>query len=356
VSLTELNDSAPAEGVTTADPPAADSGVTTATSPTAEKGADNLVDHLMKVMNEKEESPSSDEPGSDTTAKAASESDKATTSDDQTDDEEDLAPEELARLNQKTRTRITKLLDQRQTLRNEVQTTKTELERQKPLVEDYEKIRGFMRQHDISPKDFSDALRLTGLVQTNPIEAFKAMQPIYARLAQAAGAVLPDDLAEDMRLGRITQQRAHELAVARASQNVNQQRAAREAERQQREQAEQAQRQEAERAQKHAQDMAKVGDQLAAEKVATDPDWKLKEKSVEDLLKLDLVQNGMPKDANDLRARFNKIVGEVEKRFAVFKPKPAAIARPPQTSSSPAKQLPPAKSFEEHMARMMDGM
>lgn len=121
-----------------------------------------------------------------------------------------------------------------------------------------------------------------------------------------------------------------------------------------RQEREDRQRQDDERVQ-HSRSMARIGDQLAAEKAQTDPDWKLKEPLVVDALEVDLVRNGMPKDEKDLRARFSAAVKAVETKISGFTPKPRPMNGHQQSSSSPgAKSQPAPKSVQEAVLRALD--
>lgn len=352
MSLTE--DGLPAEAVsgeTTAATPPATSGDSSAVTPAADTGVIGIVDKVLDTM--RESSPDS-EPGKGPAGDTAEVADPAKPEQPVKDDDSEITEEEMARLNAKTRNRITSLLDQRRTLHTENQTLKTETDQLRPDADEYRKITAFMKANDVSPNDAGQALQLAALISTNPQEAFRAIQPIYTRLAQMTGAVLPNDLAEDMRLGRITQERAYELAAARAATALGQQQNTRLSQRQQ-EQQDAAQREAAERT--HAQQVqafARTGDALAAEKAQTDPDWKLKEPFVVEALKLDLSQNGMPKDEAELRARFGTVVKGVEARLAQFRPATNPVQAPVRAgTSSSAPNATPPKSMQEAIFRAM---
>lgn len=328
-------------------------GATAADSPAADSGELTLVDAVMNALDGKEDSPSSDEPGADAVkaeADAPADAGKSDTSD-ETEDPSALSDEEMAKLNSRTRDRISDLLTQRRTLSDELRTSKEDAERNRPAVENYEKIQSFMRDNDLSPRDAGEALNLAALIRSNPDEAFRRLQPVYMQLAQIAGAILPNDLAEDVRLGRITQERARELSTARAADAVHRQ----QADRQQARQQEQSQRQAADNQARHAQDMARAGDDLAAEKAKSDPDWKLKEPLMVTALHADIARNGMPKSAADLRTRFDAAYKDVTRQVAAFRPAPKATQRVSQSASSAAHtSAPPPKSVQEAVLRALE--
>ncbi len=349
MSLTEDQDLAGPtgeQGATPADPPAADEGVK------------SLTDAVLSALDGPEASPTSaSEPGTEA-AEAVSESGEAQNAEKSESEEGTektaLTDEEMAQLPVKTRARIDDLITQRRELRGELTGAKAELDEIRPQAENYARIQRFLRDNDLSPQDAGQALSLAGLIQTNPAEAFRRIQPIYAQLAQKIGAALPADLAEDVRLGRITQQRAYELSQARAASQISQQQVARQGQREQERAEQERQNAEVERRQNHARSMARVGDTLAGEKAQTDPDWKLKEPLVSDALEIDLHRNGMPVDEADLRKRFSTAYEQVTKRLASFRPAPKPTVKSPLSSSSPATSAPAPKSVQEAVLRALE--
>lgn len=332
-----------------------DQGVTAADTPAAENSGEmTLVDAVMNALDGTEDSPTPDEPGAKadkTDEDAPGDASKDDTSDEEPEDPSALSDEEMAKLPARTQARISTLLDQRRALSSELKASKEEFERAKPAIENYGKIQSFMREHDLSPRDAGEAMTLAGLIQTNPVEAFKRLQPVYMQLAQIAGAVLPNDLAEDVRLGRITQERARELSAARAADAVHKQQAGRHQAKEQ----EDTQRRETEQHQEHVRTMARAGDDLSAEKAKSDPDWKLKEPLMVTALQADLARNGMPKSAADLRQRFDAAYKEVTKQVSAFRPAPKATQRAaPSASSAAQSTAAPPKSVQEAVLRALD--
>lgn len=336
------------EGVTPADTPAADHG--------AEK---SLTDAVLAALDEPEGSPTSTEqPGTDAAKAEASTSDDADKADESdsegSPDKTELTDEEMSQLNARTRTRIEDLLTQRREMGEELRTVKASVDEMRPAAENYGKIQQFLRDNDLTPQDAGQALSLAGLMVTNPAEAFRRLQPIYAQLAQIAGATLPSDLAEDVRLGRITQERALELSQSRAAAAQGQKSAARTAQRDQARQSEEAREREVESRKQHAAAMSKVGDTLAAEKAQTDPDWKLKEPLMVDALEADIARSGFPKDEADLRERFKRVYDAVTKQVSSFRPAPRATNGRPQSSSSPGTRADPPKTMQDAVLRALE--
>ena len=335
------------QGVTPADPPAVEQDDIAATS-TADEGEKSVRDAVLSALDDSEDPPSEDEPGSNADKADDAETEKKDAEPDAEDDE--FTEAEKAKLNSKTRERIQKLLDQRHETRQQAETLKSEIEQLRPEAEGHRKIQAYLRENSISAEQAGQALFLAGLMQSDPEAAYRQLEPVLRDLASRVGVSLPEDLMNDVRQGNITQDRAAELAKARAQ--------ATEAERRQsalaeRTKAEAAAR-EAEQRSEHVGRMAKLGDALAAEKAQADPDWNAKQSFVADRLRRDIQENGLPKDEKDLRTRFAKAVGDVTLEFQKIVPgKPKPIRPVASTGSSAEVQTPP-KSAREAVLRALD--
>lgn len=356
MSLTEdqnesITPSGDAEGAQIAVTPAAETDESLADTSTAD-GEKSFTDAVLSALDEPEDSPAStenegaaeDKPADAASDDAAKDADKAKT---EGEDESDLTEKEMAALNDKTRTRIQTLLEQRRERAAEVETLQSEVEKLRPAAESYAKVTDFMRENKLTAEDAGQALQLAGLVNRSPTEAYAALKPIMEKLAEQAGMTLPSDLADDVRAGRITQQRALELSQARAQSTLSKRQAdeARTAEERQQKEAEQ----ERERAGKveHIRKLTTIGDQLAADRAQSDPDWKLKEPLVVDKLRIDLADNGLPKDEAELKTRFDKIVKDVTVYLRGLQPDRKPQLKPvPSGSSTDATTEPPKDATE----------
>lgn len=320
-------------------------------SPANEEATPSITDAVLAALEPKEASPASeDEPGSedtDTKGEEPAETKDTDKSEEERKDEEfELSEKEMAALNDKTRNRIETLLTQRREKAELVERFEKEVESLRPEAESYRKVTQFMRDNNLAPQDAGQALRLAGLMQTDPMAAFEELKPIMARLAEASGSVLPQDLADDVRAGKITQGRALELAKSRAQETLSR-RTLEDGRKREAEAAQQAQQRQ------HLATMVSAGDALAASRAQTDPDWKLKEPLVVDKLKLDIGQNGIPKDKADLTARFDRIVNEVTTYLRTVAPAKTPEVKPKASVSSTEQKLAPPKSAHEAVMRAL---
>lgn len=80
----------------------------------------------------------------------------------------------------------------------------------------YNNVQTFLTNNGIEPNEAAELLMIGGLMKRNPVEAWKRALPTIQKLAVAAGAVLPNDLAERVRRQEITREAAIEISRARA--------------------------------------------------------------------------------------------------------------------------------------------
>lgn len=300
-----------------------------------------------------EDTPASAESGPDP-AEADPGSDTAPDAKDGQAEESDLTEAEKAALPERTRRRIEQLLDDRRTSRAEAEAARAEVETLRGDAERFQSISEFMRENSVSSQDAAQALEIAGLIQTDPEAALRHLQGLVTALSQKVGAVLPSDLEEDVRYGRITQERANELARTRARAQSQEDLAARERERAQ--QVAQEQREARERDAKiaHVKALAVIGNEIAAKAAQSDPDWKLKEPLVAERLRAHFQVHGVPEDGNAFRGVFNGIVKDVTGLLRQLAPERKAPVTPAPSSSSPRQTLPPPKNAIEAALRALD--
>jgi len=80
----------------------------------------------------------------------------------------------------------------------------------------YQNVQGFIDSVGISPEEARDALMIAGHVRTNPVEAWRMLQPTVQKLLVAAGEILPDDLRGLVERGEMSQAAALEVSRSRA--------------------------------------------------------------------------------------------------------------------------------------------
>lgn len=114
--------------------------------------------------------------------------------------------------------RFKKLVSQRNELRSEV-------DRLKPLADDYQQVQSFMDQNNLAPNEVAQAMQILSLLKTDPLKAREALKPTLDLFASLSGDVLPDDLRAKIDDGYLDESTAKEVAALRAQNNVRAQQA-----------------------------------------------------------------------------------------------------------------------------------
>ncbi|MPZ19557.1 MAG: hypothetical protein GEV06_16800 [Luteitalea sp.] len=220
----------------------------------------------------------------------------------------DVTEEELTALSGKTRRRIEYLANERKTLTDEVASLK-------PKAAEADQLRAYMQQTNLSSDEFNNTLRIVSLIKegTDPHGVLQALGPIVEHFQKQAGAVLPADLQEQVRLGYVTQEHAQEMAQLRSRTHFADVRAQKTAE-----QTEQDKRQ------REQADIVRTVSDTATKwetaKRTSDPDWHLKADRVHELVELHVRRDGYPRSNDDLSKMLNGIHDKVTKEIKRFRP------------------------------------
>lgn len=306
-------------------------------------GSKSLVDSIVDAVNKQGESPSSEdnsEEHSDDDAKAADAStveggdaDKA--ADGKKADAEasdDLTKEEYDNLKPKTQKSIDRLREKVSTVGAELEEANARLAEQQPLIEEHQRLRGFVDHYGISDNDLNEALDIVRYMYTDRAKALEVLTEKVESLRVATGARLPDDLAEQVKEGQITQAYAQELSQRRAAE------AQRKADDERRAVDDDRRRQQA--LAENKKTFETTLEKCEASWKSSDPDYPKKRRHLE-LVMLDSMQrlrkNGrLPVGAAETKSFFDECLKETNDHFSQFKPKREPIDPPPGGSSAAA--------------------
>lgn len=221
---------------------------------------------------------------------------------------------DLSRYHSKTREQIQRLLAQRK----QAQARVMELE---PKAEQFDRILGFVEQAGLSIDEVNTGFEIMRLIKHEPGKALAALLPYVQSLQRLTGDLLPDDLREQVEMGRIDETVARELAQHRSRAVLAReqaQRAAEIAERRRVEEAAAAQRR-----------VASAVSEWDAAWSRADPDYKAKLPRVQEKIELALLK--MRSEGRELRdpreavALADRARAEVNAEFARFKPQPKEV-------------------------------
>lgn len=298
-----MSDSSPDTEILDSQEPAEDQDVTSAPSTETDEPK-TMLDAVQAALDgpKREESSPSGEVKAEGESKPEAEEKPAEKA------EDELSEVDLARLNQKTQKRIREQVKELKRLDKEVSEFK-------PKAEQFDLITTQIRQTGLDQNDLAVTFDIaTALKRGDLFGARKLLEPIFVEVMKATGGILPEDIRKDVEAGQISQQRATELATARAA---SQQAAF------QGRQAEEA-RQAAAARQLTDGVVTSVND-WERQKAATDPDWKLKAPEIMRSLELSLLRGQRPKSTAEAVQMAETALREVNERFKAYRPAPRAV-------------------------------
>ena len=301
-----------------------------AASSTAE--TDGAPSSMLDAVNaalkgDEETSPGSDDAGSEDTEAAPQGADAKSKDDAEADsDAGEIPDEEFKSYAPKTRKRIEQLLDDRRQKTAQIDDLSNRLKFFEPVEQ-------VISQSGLEAAEVQNTIAIAGLIKTDPWEALRALTPIYSALSQITGQTLPDDLKEQVRLGYITEPHAKELARSRnqVQHMTVQQRA-------------QAEREEEQTQRRQLQTLVTEASTAATEweaaKAKSDPDFKLKQPRISELVRLSVHEDGYPRSKADVGKMLDRIYDRVSKEISQFQPRRKEVRHVNGAASSEARSAP----------------
>lgn len=256
---------------TPVDTPQPDAEPAESSNAEGEKG--DLLTRVKDALDKaKEKSPASDEPGS-TPEEPPADAKKEGAEEGKPGE---LTEEELARLKPKTRERI-------ETLTRDVKDRETKIADLTPKAEKFEQIQRFVDDAGLSKDDVNTGFDVMRNLKNDPFKAYEQLRPIMDQLESIVGVRLPEDLHQAVSQGQLTEAHARELARTRSQATVTSQ----QLERTTRQQEQDRQRQESEA---HVNDVASAVTEWEKTTGSKDPDWKLKQPRITELVELEVMR------------------------------------------------------------------
>lgn len=315
-----------------------------AESSTAEvaKETPSLLDAVTAALDKgkgSEETPASAKPETEAAEKPLETTSEAPETTSDTEEDDGFTEVERAALSEKTRNRMKKLAGEKKTLSAEVDSLRGR-------AESFDRMSTFVREQNLDAEGVDTALNIASLIRNNPTKALEQLTPIVERLRALTGHVLPDDLAEDVRLGFVTKPRAEELARAQAQARLIE---SREAERQQRAE------QDRQRSTLNEQVAAgqRASSEWYAEQQTKDPDYKSKHTRIADRFELELLRQRKIPTADEAKAMLTQIKIDVDRDFSQLLRKTGA-KQEVNGSASPASK-PKPKTLADAVSMALGG-
>lgn len=291
-----------------------------------EKPSSMLSAVLGALNKDKEGSPASEQPG-DKAAEGQTPDPKA---------DEALGPlteEEFKQYGARAQRRIRELV-------GSVNAHRQQLQAIAPKAEVFDQMDTYIREKGLTEKDVEFTFAIMAAVKEDKPEALEALKTIVSALEQRMGVQLPADLAEEVRLGVISQQRAQELSMARRA-----------ADRAQREATQVTERTQQERVQEgHRQLVGSVHQTVAdweGRQRAKDPDWDRKAPRMMEKIELEFRRNAANiRTPQDALALADQVLKSVNEEFRQFMPRPKPMKPVVGGNSSPKPPAAPSSMLD----------
>lgn len=243
--------------------------------------------------------------------------------------EDEIDDEELTRLNKKTRRRVKHLL-------GTIKSKNEEIDSLKPKAEQLDKVVGFISDAGLSAGEVDHLFAIGRNLKRDPRKAYEQLTPIFANLQRMFGDVLPDDLEQQVKTGKITREAAREVIRSRTEAALSTKEADRV--RQQREEDE-ARRQGDEQVTR----IQAAATEWETRQASKDPDWNAKQADVMDAIELEfnrLARNGEQLTVEKAIEIANKAKAKVDEKLKKFMPKPTEAKPLTDVSSTPSTPKP----------------
>lgn len=187
----------------------------------------------------------------------------------------------------------------------------------------YHNVEAFLDQNNLLAAEAQDVMVIAGLAKTNPVEAWKRVQPWVQTLLMAAGEVLPQDLADRVTKNELSRDVALELSRTRAATAANEATQKFERERGQRQQQTQ-----------QGRVLMDTAEQWVGQRQIRDPNFAAKQPRLMERIALLQRTEGVPNTPDGVKAQLKKAYDAVNKEF---RPAPVA-AVPAKGQPQPARR------------------
>ena len=261
---------------------------------------------------------------------------------------QEMTEAEIAELPFHNHPRFREVLTQRNALRGELGEAQTKLRQYEPDAQQWGNVREFMQHNNLSDQDVLDGFRMMALLRTDPLQGRAAIAQYLTDVDLALGLVLPNDLREDVDSGYLSEERAYELAKARAATTSYEAAAAETRQYEERTQAQRAH-------EAMAQRLTSTAEAWENERRGRDPDFEAKADLIADRMRsIAQAERLQPRTPEEIVALLDRAAQDVTVHLKRFVPVPRPMSRP--TSAAPATvAAPEPKTMREAIAMAARG-
>lgn len=335
---TEQSDQIPAssEGIETQDV-AADEAVARSSDASQDEGPKSMADAVRAVLEPEPEDPAESSPAERVEAEAEPEGEPEEPAD------RDATLLKMLDELKDPKTPLHKLERFREVL-SENKALRSQFEAVRPAIDRLAEVNDAARRVGLTPDEVAEFFHAPILANENPAKAHEIVSKFAERLAQAAGAKLPDDLRREVDDGYITEERAKEVALLRAEAERSKSSAQFESELAQRQQVQQRQ-----------EKIVSAVNEYQTRLMSSDPSYTpAKHAMVKEALELLVIREGRPDSPEKAVELAKRAHDTVSKRLAEFAPRPRELRQPSgRRINAPAQTAP--KSMKEAVERALSG-
>lgn len=176
----------------------------------------------------------------------------------------------------------------------------------------YRNVQAFLDNSGMSADEAADGLTIMALAKTDPSAAWARMKPFVQKLLIAAGEVLPDELAQRVQKGELTQEAAFELSRSRAQVSSVETRtsfAQQQADRRQQTQL--------------ANDLVSTANSWEKDRFIKDPNFAAKQRPLKREIALLQKEEGMPNTVEGVKDQIKRAYAAVNAEFKLATPTPS---------------------------------
>lgn len=257
---------------------------------------------------------------------------------------DEVTPEELARLSQSAKRRITKLNKQRQKLAGEVQRLKAI----EPSAQAADQVTRYLRDNDISRDDFLLTLELASAMRRGDFRTFYEGVKPYVRLAEEyLGVSLPPDLQQQVQQGHMTSQAAAMYSRERMDRAMAQTNAARQQQAFQQYQQVSQQTQQQQQLEVLAGQVRDTVNAWEHRISQSDPDYAAKKAAVQNTMWAVVREQGVPQSPDHAVKIAEEALRRVNADFSRWAPQRRPTSRIPSSTGRTAGVTPEPKSLKE---------
>ena len=219
-----------------------------------------------------------------------------------------------------------------------------------PRAQEFDKINQFMQDNELSAQEVADGLQVVAMMKNDPIRARDLLAERMETLDQYSGHKLPSDLANEVEDGRISEDRARELARLRNETQFASERQKRTEQKSQEQLDQERQNREQEQVQKIIQDQRSAIQDWESKLKAKDPDYGRIQSFVAKELRFQVQQNP-PRNVDEAIQLADKAYKSVKDEF-----KKALPERPEVRPSATSDQSSASSASGQQPSSFMDAI